>query len=1130
LSESGWDIPPLFSVGRAAASSEDPLPGDVSREFRLTPDGPALRVIQDEVEGILLARVWDSMLSQVSARIVARFLAVNVFGRLGGATLRVRISRESGHDTVTFTGEHDDSSGDTRVLSFRYDELAAALQAGEQGGRLEVNFPAGASPTALISPRLYAYLAARPTQWSPDRALDVAAFAEDLAGQVTGSGAAELVLTRGGGIVSGTMRGHAPGAMAFGSDLVRVLDYQAPNWHGAERSDGETTVRFTVEAEPAYVADRDLTGIILPTRTIDPSRPGDLNDLYADLTMLLLGSHGIVPEDVSADVAAARAFAINQVRRALTAAASPITVVPAITASGLLEITIETAGSSSHLVLRPEGDAFADPDGARTELLFHPDADRAFEMTVLRIDGVERDAVDLLGGHLFTHEWAEDQVLAAQAMLRWFVHTHFDGEIGVLRWRIDGPPGSQRVRIERADAPGSPVAELRQDLDPHGSQEAADLLGDPWLAAHYRDLLIGDVAAQTVPLNVIDLEITEGMDRDDILAMLDTWLSGVLERWQPDLISIRSQIDGALHAAIDQIEQVRPSLLSIALISTADGPVLRFGAVDNTPLYGDQQLSDAAAEWADRVGSVGGRNTFVQSWSDGSIAIGELPLRDAVVPVDLLREAIAAADGEPVSALAHLRPGPEYLEDYEVNRARYWPRFAAERGFTLEEFTAAADERAAELVRDSYICTRMNAGTLEKVLESGEFKAFFDVGASSIRPDQLAQYVVSHQALFGLDADLDPAGRPIYAYLTRDQMGRDLYGGRLNMYGTIVAVFGPSIAERTTVTFGDSLRGADLVDGVPVGTFCADPLTGPTANLFRRNQDPFRTTAPEDIWPYIEGQIHRLIDSAEGPELSPLRVDHVVRFVFLEHSSAYPSKLFDTLDSMGIAYSFEQDPPSRVLTQMSLGMDDDEPAPPSGSNITAAVEWLRDNPGDAALLVRMITIALLLRFRPEAGQSPILCGPAAVIGHLVAAGRNKTAEQVAAEVEQIATELFDPDHGLFDSADGMTAADVIERADGRPYRFDTMHEAWSALQDMGQWLSANGLRADGESLTVLVRPSRGGRLGHTIQLVYRHPENRPPRIDLVDAGVGVRVNDYRPLRGGSAKQVLAILPKAGWPT
>ncbi|WP_280268562.1 hypothetical protein [Nocardia wallacei] len=276
------------------------------------------------------------------------------------------------------------------------------------------------------------------------------------------------------------------------------------------------------------------------------------------------------------------------------------------------------------------------------------------------------------------------------------------------------------------------------------------------------------------------------------------------------------------------------------------------------------------------------------------------------------------SDGQ-VAPLAHVRPSSECLADYETHRARHWSRLAADRGLTVDEFITQADEHAADLVRDSYVCTRVTGSTLFDVIRSGEVKSFFDAGKSSIRDDQLEEYIPSQKALFGYGADLVPEGRPIYGYITRDPLGRDLNGGRLAGYGSVAVVFKPQIAERTTITLNDSLIVATHNDEMKAGMSMAEPLTNPTSNLFRRNEDPFAYQTPESVEPYIEAQIHRLISTPSGTESSPVGVDSIDRVTFLSNRSEYSSELFDALDSLGIPYSFERDP----VPNETIGVDVD---------------------------------------------------------------------------------------------------------------------------------------------------------------------------------------------------------------
>ncbi|MGW0007931.1 hypothetical protein ACWDT6_29420 [Nocardia grenadensis] len=182
----------------------------------------------------------------------------------------------------------------------------------------------------------------------------------------------------------------------------------------------------------------------------------------------------------------------------------------------------------------------------------------------------------------------------------------------------------------------------------------------------------------------------------------------------------------------------------------------------------------------------------------------------------------------------------------------------------------------------------------------------------------MKEYVPSHKALFGYGADLAPEGRPIYGYVTRDPLGRDLYGGRLSSYGTIAVVFKPQVAERTTITLNDSLAVATHNDEMKVGMSLAEPLTNPTSNLFRRNEDPFTLQNPESVKPYIEAQIHRVTSTQSGTELSPLLTDSIDRVTFFSDRSEHPPELFDVLDSRGIPYSFAQDPTPKPTIDIDI--------------------------------------------------------------------------------------------------------------------------------------------------------------------------------------------------------------------
>jgi hypothetical protein len=266
---------------------------------------------------------------------------------------------------------------------------------------------------------------------------------------------------------------------------------------------------------------------------------------------------------------------------------------------------------------------------------------------------------------------------------------------------------------------------------------------------------------------------------------------------------------------------------------------------------------------------------------------------------------------------------------YHNDRAESWPRFASQQGLTFDEIVQRADGHSAELVRGGHVCTRITGETLLKVLDDGEFKSYFETERSyNSTITDASMYIPYQRGLFGFGADLASNARPIYGYLTRDPLGRDLNydgpfrGGGARGFGSIAAVFSPEVTRRTTVTFGDSFACAYHNDSGNRGDLFANrlaaPLDNPNSTLFPNHENPLHLQGPEDwqgpqsINPYIETQTHRWIMTPRGMEIDPLRIESLARFTFFEERSAYPADVFDALDSRGIRYSFEQDSPSRL--------------------------------------------------------------------------------------------------------------------------------------------------------------------------------------------------------------------------
>lgn len=156
---------------------------------------------------------------------------------------------------------------------------------------------------------------------------------------------------------------------------------------------------------------------------------------------------------------------------------------------------------------------------------------------------------------------------------------------------------------------------------------------------------------------------------------------------------------------------------------------------------------------------------------------------------------------------------------------------------------------------------------IDKVVEDGRFKSLFETGTSGGSTSTSVR-ASTERKMFGTPYDIDPAKRPIYGHVFNPDMPRNSAG----VYGDWIAALDPSVKNRTSVTWGDSL-GADVDRGVGpfrytdsprdvleslfepgwVNSIHAGSWGRPPAELPRSFFDYNKTSE----WPgYLEAQIH----------------------------------------------------------------------------------------------------------------------------------------------------------------------------------------------------------------------------------------------------------------------------------
>jgi len=145
---------------------------------------------------------------------------------------------------------------------------------------------------------------------------------------------------------------------------------------------------------------------------------------------------------------------------------------------------------------------------------------------------------------------------------------------------------------------------------------------------------------------------------------------------------------------------------------------------------------------------------------------------------------------------------------------------AATLNMSVDEYRQKLDTHVKTLVSDAMesggVFIRVREGTLDKILDEGRFKSQFETNRSGGSLANESRNRVE-STLYGYDKNTNPERRPIYGYLTADGQGRLRPGAKagpkaleeseewLDGYGNVAVRLKSEIADRTTVTFGDSL-------------------------------------------------------------------------------------------------------------------------------------------------------------------------------------------------------------------------------------------------------------------------------------------------------------------------------------
>lgn len=235
----------------------------------------------------------------------------------------------------------------------------------------------------------------------------------------------------------------------------------------------------------------------------------------------------------------------------------------------------------------------------------------------------------------------------------------------------------------------------------------------------------------------------------------------------------------------------------------------------------------------------------------------------------------------PAPAVPHTDPKlPQHVGHLEYIRKEHAAalgRIAAELGTTPEALRAEITAGFRGAVDAGAFYTRVDSGTLPKVLEAGRFKTQFEVNTSlgSYDPEGRSK---AEAELFGTPPGTDPANRPVYGYVSRPgfaSTGR-APEARVETYGDAVVLLGPHVRARATVTASDSLSFHDTLSGAPAADPTADALPvsglrfGPVYERFLKGKaDPGEwLDVLGERFGYLEAQYHGGLSAGDIAEVA----------------------------------------------------------------------------------------------------------------------------------------------------------------------------------------------------------------------------------------------------------------------
>lgn len=587
-----------------------------------------------ELEGYLLATGWREQRMRVIRAIVGHYLQSN------GLDPRQVYWRTAKHEGVNLLFLIDRTAGGRAAVMLEVSESRmdrAALTA----VRAEPLLIRRAS--TQVSDEVFAYVFASLTDWPDARIVDVARLADTSSqgvhstdparGDPPVGSATELQLWRSASyrtVVFGVIRpvssndilSHGPAARQLLHELSAV--WQATgSWEAddAEARSLEFIIRDGNLPNDVSHTPSAPIGSQKPERIlVDLAHPATLDRLHLYVTLMLgtiQGRSSLISEPdhwLPAPIRLIRTIIVDEARERMLRSGGPLSIVlDVLEPAALSVVTVDLHG-------RRIQDQFGLTDGrsmASEFILVQP----FLQMTVLRdADGRNRnleDACVLLRAHMLAYGWTTEQALAARGILGRLLNDASQAPFGVLKCGFVDPSSRDWLYLNHVDLDESGTIEVAGLNRRSGtsSLEAVDHFGDPWLAAHYRELVLGDMGdASTEHVEVVDLSLPVGVT-----------VAEVVDRLSPHIGPPPLHLSGSEHqhpvwplvmlALETLVSAGTGGILTLALVRVTEGLRYCVGVTDHQSGYS----RDHDRLWQSRTAAVDAVKAFAQPWSDGVI-------------------------------------------------------------------------------------------------------------------------------------------------------------------------------------------------------------------------------------------------------------------------------------------------------------------------------------------------------------------------------------------------------------------------------------------------------------------------------------------------------------------------------